>query len=65
MNVKLISYSQSVDFVNYGITNQQEEDITAQDVLGFEQDSFSDGAYRVHYECLTVDEKEIYDKEIA
>ena len=34
-------------------------------VLGFEQDSFSDGAYRVHYECLTPDEKEIYDKEIA
>ena len=42
-----------------------DEDITAQDVLGFEQDSFSDGAYRVHYECLTADEKEIYDKEIA
>jgi len=38
-----------------------DEDITP-DVLGFEQDSFSDGAYRVHYECLTADEKEIYDK---
>ena len=31
MNVKLISYSQSVDFVHYGPTNQQEEDITAQE----------------------------------
>jgi len=40
-----------------------DEDITAQDVLGFEQDSFSDGAYRVHYKCLTTEEKIKYDKE--
>ena len=40
-----------------------DEDITAQDVLGFEQDSFSDGAYRVHYKCLTTEEKIKWDKE--
>ena len=35
MNVKLISYSQAVDFANYGIQNQQEEDITAQDLVAY------------------------------
>ena len=35
MKVKLISYSQAVDFQNYGIVDQQEEDITAQDLVAF------------------------------
>jgi|TARA_B100001094_G_scaffold178442_1_gene172489 thymidylate synthase (FAD) len=35
VKVKLISYSQAVDFQNYGIVDQQEEDITAQDLVAF------------------------------
>ena len=37
-----------------------DEDITAWDVYGKDRD-FSDGAYRVHYECLTDKEKEIME----
>lgn len=35
MNVKLVSYSQAVDFTNYGIQDQQEGDITAQDLVAY------------------------------
>ena len=38
-----------------------DEDITARDVYGEARD-FSDGAYRVHEECLTKEEKELFDK---
>ena len=37
-----------------------DEDITAYDVFG-ENKNFSDGAYRVHEECLTDEEKEIME----
>jgi len=44
-----------------------DEDICASDVYdpddnGFKQD-FSDGSWRVHYKCLTAEEKIKYDKE--
>jgi len=38
-----------------------DEDITADMVYGEDRD-FSDGAYRVHEECLTKEEKELFDK---
>ncbi len=41
-----------------------DEDITAYDVFD-ENKNFSDGAYRVHYECLTEEEKEIMEKNNA
>ena len=37
-----------------------DEDITAYDVFGEHKD-FSDGAYRVHEECLTKEEKQIME----
>jgi hypothetical protein len=40
-----------------------DEDITARDVYGDDTErDFSDGAYRVHEECLTKKEKELFDK---
>ena len=41
-----------------------DEDITAYDVFD-ENKNFSDGAYRVHYDCLTEEEKEIMEKNNA
>ena len=41
-----------------------DEDITAYDVFD-ENKNFSDGAYRVHYECLTEEEKKIMEKNNA
>ena len=41
-----------------------DEDITAYDVFKDNKD-FSDGAYRVHYDCLTEEEKEIMEKNNA
>ena len=38
-----------------------DEDITAYDVYGENKD-FSDGAYRVHYECLTEEEKKLLEE---
>jgi len=35
MNVRLISYSQSVEFAQYGTAHAQEEDITAQDLVAY------------------------------
>tara|TARA_B100000424_G_scaffold172439_1_gene132949 strand:- start:210 stop:902 length:693 start_codon:yes stop_codon:yes gene_type:complete len=35
MKVKLISYSQAIDYTNYGIADQQDQDITAQDLVAF------------------------------
>ena len=43
-----------------------DEDCTPYDVYDSVQVSeFSDGAYRVHYECLTKEEKEIMEKNNA
>ena len=43
-----------------------EDDCTPYDVyLEHEPTEFSDGAYRVHYECLTEEEKEIMEKNNA
>ena len=43
-----------------------EDDCTPYDVyLDHEPTEFSDGAYRVHYECLTEEEKEIMEKNNA
>ena len=40
-----------------------DEDITADMVYGDDtKREFSDGAYRVHEECLTKEEKELFDK---
>ena len=41
-----------------------DEDVTAYDVFD-ENKNFSDGAYRVHYDCLTEEEKEIMEKNNA
>ena len=41
-----------------------DEDITAYDVFD-DNKNFSDGAYRVHYDCLTEEEKEIMEKNNA
>ena len=38
-----------------------DEDITAYDVFD-ENKNFSDGAYRVHYECLTEEEKKLLEE---
>jgi len=38
-----------------------DEDITAYDVFD-ENKNFSDGAYRVHYDCLTKEEKKLYEE---
>jgi hypothetical protein len=40
-----------------------DEDITAQDVLGFDKGCFSDGAYRVHERCLTKTEQGILSEQ--
>ena len=34
-----------------------DEDVTCQDVYGYDKASFDDGAYRVHEHCLTKEEK--------
>jgi len=39
------------------------EDITAQDVFGIEADTFKDRAYRVHYDCLTKEEKDLLEEQ--
>ena len=39
-----------------------DEDVTCQDLYGYDKASFDDGAYRVHYECLTEEEKKKYDE---
>ena len=38
-----------------------DEDITAYDVFD-ENKNFSDGAYRVHYDCLTEEEKKLLEE---
>ena len=40
-----------------------DDDLTAQDVLGFMSDTFIDGAYRVHYDCLTKEEKNLFKEQ--
>ena len=38
-----------------------DEDINAQDVLGHQAGTFKDGAYCVHYDCLTKEEKDLLE----
>ena len=38
-----------------------DEDINAQDVLGHQAGTFKDGAYCVHYDCLTKEEKDLIE----
>tara|TARA_R100001015_G_C4498679_1_gene73921 strand:+ start:22 stop:192 length:171 start_codon:yes stop_codon:yes gene_type:complete len=42
-----------------------DEDVTCYDLYGQEKGEFDDGAYRVHYECLTAEEKKKYEEVYA
>ena len=49
------------------IDNSVDEDICPYDVYGKDNElslsNFSDGAYRVHYECLTTQEQKQFEKQ--
>ena len=42
-----------------------DEDVTCQDLYGYDKASFDDGAYRVHEHCLTKEEKKKFDEVYA
>ena len=42
-----------------------DEDVTCQDLYGYDKESFDDGAYRVHEHCLTKEEKKKFDEVYA
>ena len=42
-----------------------DEDVTCQDLYGYDRAEFDDGAYRVHEHCLTKEEKKKFDEVYA